>query len=202
VQFPDKSQPEVPQKKTITPVIQGAKISDRGSRQRFFGFLLAESPRELGLKIGREVMVPRMKAGLEASLNAFLSGMLWGGGPRPFDGVVSGTVLRANPSGTNYNAISSGTPLQQAQAQVTTQRSTGVYKNVLCGTQQEAEFLLANLTATFNDYNVVCIADLYEMAGIKPSPSDNAYGWLDIDAARIVKTRDGYELEMPRPRVI
>lgn len=196
-QFPDKSQPEAP-KREIKAVIPTATLSDRGSSRKFFGFLFAESPKELGAKIGREVMVPRIKAGVEASLNAFLSGMLWGGGPRPFDGMVNGTVLRAGSGSPNYNVISSSSGLQQAQA-ATTVKSSGQYKNVVCPSQDRAEILLANLLDTFNHYNVVCVADLYEMAGIKPSPADNAFGWLNLDGARIVKSRDGFELELPRP---
>lgn len=200
MELPDKSIPAGPPKKNLQPVIQGASQAQRPATRRFFDFMFAESPKALGAKIGRDVVVPRIKAGLEEALNSFLAGMLWGGGPRPMSNMVSGTVLRAG--GMSYNQLSHtpvGTPLQAAPQQTS---STGNYQDITCPTQHAAEILLANMYDLFNQYRVVAVADLYEIAGIKPAPSDNAYGWTNLDGARIVKSREGYVLELPRPTLI
>lgn len=194
--LPNKSEPAAPSgKKDIQPVISGATQVSRPATRRFFDFFFAESPRNLGSKIGRDVVVPRLKAAGEEAINSFLHGMLWGNGAKPISNMVQGTVLRAG--GVQYHQISSlpagaATPVPQ-------QTSSGNYQDLVCPTQTEAETLLANLYATFNQYRVVAVADLYEMARIKPAPSDNAFGWYSLDGAKIVKSRDGYVLELPRP---
>jgi hypothetical protein len=96
---------------------------------------------------------------------------------------------------------------QQPQAitqarQANVSRSSGNYEDVLCATQQQAELLLANMYDLINQYRIVAVADLYELAGFNTKPSDQAYGWTSLDGARITHERDGYRLELPRPSLI
>jgi len=206
--LPDKGHPQSPQtpppkKELAHPVAAGAKKADRPATRRFLGFLFAESPRDLGRKIGREVVVPQLKMGLEMAAQGFLSGMLWGnGGMRPPSNIVPGTVIRGG--GTDYRQISTNnSALQQAQQAVPHQTaSTGNYKDVICPTLQQAEYLLANVIDLHNRYRMVTVADLYEAAGLSPAPSDGSYGWTSVDGARISQQRGGYVLEMPRPVLI
>jgi hypothetical protein len=53
-----------------------------------------------------------------------------------------------------------------------------------------------------NQYRVVSVADLYELAEIETQISDNSYGWRSLDGARIRPTGGGYILELPRPTLI
>ena len=202
MELPDKTAPTEQPKKKLAPVVSGAVLSKRPATRRLKDFLLAESPKALAGKIGRDVVVPRVKAGLEEAINSFLAGMLWGDSAnRPIGGNVGRTVLRGGA--TNYNAISSGPPSALTQArQANISRPSGTYEDVICPSQQHAEVLLANMFDLMNRYNVVAVGDLYEMAGITPSPSDNAYGWYSLDGARISKVREGWALELPRPSLI
>lgn len=201
--LPDKSVPEkgssTPPKRHIEPVISGAVQAPRPATRRFLDFMFAEKPKELSAKIGRDVVVPRIKAGVEEALRAFIHGMFWGNGSAPVSNMVQGTVLRAG--GTQYHQISS-LPAGAPPTPAANTTSSGNYQDLVCPTQEDAERLLSNLYATLNQYRVVAVADLYEMARIKPQPSDNSFGWYSLDGARISKTRDGYLLELPRPGVI
>lgn len=198
--LPNKSDNGQPPQKKITQVASGAQEVNRPATRRFMGFLFAESPSDLSKKIGRDVIIPRIKAGVEEAIGSFIHGMFWGGGAtNPLQQFARGTVIRGG--GTNYNAISSQlTGLQQAQA--ASRPSAGPYSDVVLPTQEMAERVLANMYDTLNQYRVVSVADLREMVGITPGTQDNAYGWMSLDNARISKTRDGYLLEMPRPSLI
>lgn len=207
MELPDKSKSEKPQaelpKKNIQPVVESGLVSKspRPMTRRFLEHAFAESPKELAKKVLLNTLVPRGKAALEEAANGFLHGMLWGNSQPPLSNIVKGTVLRGG--GMNYNAISTGSALQQAQAQTPTPtRSSGSYEDLVCPTQEVAERLLAQLYEVFNQYRVVAVADLYEMANITPATSDNAYGWLSLDGARITKERNGYVLTLPRPTLI
>lgn len=198
--LPDKSVPTAP-KKEVKQIVSGAVLVPRPATKRFFDYLFAESPKALGRKIGRDVIVPRLKAGFEEAANSFLSGMLWGDSAnRPLGTIVKGTVLRGG--GVNYHQIG-GSPSLLAQAQQTqVNKSSGNYQDMVLPTQQFAEVLLANMYELLNQYRRVAVADLYEAAGITPAISDNSYGWTSLDGARISKVRDGYLLELPRPTLI
>ena len=50
-----------------------------------------------------------------------------------------------------------------------------------------------------NQYQIVSVADLYDLAGITcRSYTANKYGWTDLRSAKVVRTRDGYILQLPR----
>lgn len=197
--LPDKTATTAPAaKKEIKPVIPGAKKVSRPATRRFADFLFAESPKQLALRIGSNIIVPRIKAGFEEAVNNFLSGMLWGEGGhgRPASNIVQAPVIRA--AGPNYNAIST----QNSMTQAPRTASSGNYQDLAVPTQQYAETLLANMHDLLNQYRVVTVADLYELAGITTQPSDNAYGWTSLEGARIAIVREGYRLELPRPSLI
>lgn len=199
--IPDKSrEPGEVQKKEIKQIVTAVK-APRPATRRIKDYLMAESPKDLAKKIARDIVVPRLKAGFEEAANSFLSGMLWGEGNRPVSNIVKGTVLRGG--GTNYQQISSGpSALTQAREANQSRTSSGNYSDLLCPTQERAEFLLANLLETLGRYHVVAVGDLYEMAGITAQPSDNAYGWYSLDGARIMKERNGYRLMLPSPILV
>lgn len=191
--------PQEPQKKVIKQVVPSgmAHGAKRPASRRFMSFLMSESPRDLAGRIGRDILVPRAKAGLEEAANSFLSGMLWGGGGnRPTSNIVQGAVLRGTGGGgMNYAAISApGQPVVAVTAP-----GTGPYKDVVVPSQQFAEAVLANAYDLMNQYRVIAVGDLYESAGISPEPHHNSYGWYSLDGARIVKDREGYRIELPRP---
>lgn len=198
--LPDKTAPVTgPPKKKIEAVIPvGAKKVERPATRRFFDFLFAESPKDLAKKVGRDVVVPRMKAGVEQALNEFISGMMWGGA-KPTN-VVQGTVLRAG--GNAYSQISTQNAMLQARQALPPSQVAGTYQDLILPTQQHAETLLANMYDLLNQYRVVAVADLYEAAALTPGTSDNAYGWTSFDGARITHDRNGYRLELPRPTLI
>jgi hypothetical protein len=198
--LPDKSIPgSTPPKKEIKQVASGVKQVKRPATKRFMDFLFAESPKNMGRKIGREVVVPNLKRGVQEAINSFINGMFWGGA-NPGGGVMNSTVLR--PGMTAYNAISQpGTNMAMAH-QAVQQQSSGNYQDLFIPTQSMAESTLAQMYELLNMYRVVAVADLYEMVNINPAISDNAFGWTSLDGARIVASGAGFILQLPRPHQI
>lgn len=51
-----------------------------------------------------------------------------------------------------------------------------------------------------SDYQMVSVADLYDLAGVSNhNPSTNRYGWTNLATAQIARTRDGkYIIKLPR----
>lgn len=207
VDLPNKSGEPIltVQAKNIQPVVPEGAVNRaaRPATRRFFNFMFEASPKDLGKEIGRNVIVPRIKLGMEEALNSFISGMFWGNGAnKPISGMVKGTVLRGSAS-TYHNAQNQPSALMQARESVQPNpKSSGNYEDVVCDTQQRAEAILAGAYELLNMYRVICVADLYELARIEPAPSDGSYGWMSLDGARISKVRDGFLLELPRPTLL
>ncbi len=69
----------------------------------------------------------------------------------------------------------------------------------------EAERVLDRLVGIIGDYGVVSVYDLYSLCDITGDYTDRKWGWDDITEmmySDIVRTRDGYLLELPKPEVI
>ena len=66
----------------------------------------------------------------------------------------------------------------------------------------EAEVVLEGLVDLLDEYESVSIADFYELASLENMIefTDNGWGWNNLARARVIRTRDGYEIEFPRPQ--
>lgn len=198
--IPDKSQPAATSKEHRPPVVPKGEAErvKRPASKRFMNFVIAENPKEIAKDVGRNLVVPRLKASFEEAFNSFLAGLLWSnGGNRPGNGIVRGTVL--NPNTTVYGGVVNGgiSPQQLAAAAAPT-RPAG-YQDVKVGSQQLAEALLARLYQDLNEYRMVSIADLYEAANMPTEPQDHKLGWYSLEGAHIEIVRDGFVLALPRP---
>lgn len=197
--LPDKTlgQQPTPPKKVQGPVASGAKLVKRPATKRFMDFVFAESPKEMSKKVGRDVIVPQLKQGLQAAILAFTNGMFWGGGQNPGQAFMQGTVLR--PGMTAYNQVSQNMGGMGMASQAVVNRQAGNYQDITFPTMQMAEAVLGNLYELFNQYRMVSVGDLYELAGIKGEISDNAFGWTSLEGARITAQGAGFLLSLPRP---
>lgn len=199
MEFPDKSKPNQPAApKKVKPVIPGATQVPRPATRRFMDYMFAESPKALAGKVGRDVIVPRLKAGFEETVRSFLSGMLWGNGGSPVNQMIKGTTMRVG--GMNYSQIPPSTTGLAIQANQS--RTGGNYQDIVVPSQQQAEVVLANMFDLLNEYRVVTVANLYELANMSAAISDYNFGWTSLDGARISKVREGFLLELPRPVII
>lgn len=202
MEFPDKTEGPKPsnEKKVKAPVIPAGSATPvaRPATRRVTDFLIAESPKAVSKRIASDVIVPRIKQGLEEALNGLIAGMFWGGsGSRPA-GMTASSLMRGG--GTAYHNISTMGPSTQAR-QASDSKPVS-YEDFVFPSQQYAENILANMMELLNTYRVVAIGDLNDLVGNTSKPSDNAYGWMSLDGARISKDRNGFRLELPRPTLI
>lgn len=73
------------------------------------------------------------------------------------------------------------------------------YDDVIFESRGDADLVLDQLDAAINQFGLVSVADLYDLAGITcPSHTANKYGWTDIRYAKVVRIPDGYILQLPR----
>ena len=47
-------------------------------------------------------------------------------------------------------------------------------------------------------YEVVSVSDLYDMADLVAPHTGNRYGWTDLRNAEVIRVRDGYVIKLPR----
>lgn len=73
------------------------------------------------------------------------------------------------------------------------------YDDIIFETRGDADLVLDQLESAIANYSLASVADLYDLAGITcRSYTANKYGWTDIRTAKVIRTRDGYILQLPR----
>lgn len=73
------------------------------------------------------------------------------------------------------------------------------YDDIIFETRGDADLVLDQLESAIANYGLASVADLYDLAGITcRSYTANKYGWTDIRSAKVIRTRDGYILQLPR----
>lgn len=71
--------------------------------------------------------------------------------------------------------------------------------DVIFETRGDAEKVLDTLCEALSVYGSVSIADFYDLADISSEWTDNNYGWMDLRGAKVIRTRAGYMIDMPKP---
>lgn len=72
------------------------------------------------------------------------------------------------------------------------------YDDIIFETRGDAEEVLYRMEELLVRFDVVSVADLFDMAGISCNYTDNKYGWTDLRNAHVERVRDGYIINLPR----
>ena len=70
------------------------------------------------------------------------------------------------------------------------------------GTVSKAYDVLDKLKDLIEMYEVASVGDLYSLLGITANHVDENWGWHDLSASAIVRSRDGFFLDLPKPENI
>lgn len=72
------------------------------------------------------------------------------------------------------------------------------YDDIVFDNRGDAEEVLYRMEELLERFDVVSVADLFDMAGISCNYTDNKYGWTDLRSAHVERVRDGYIINLPR----
>ena len=71
--------------------------------------------------------------------------------------------------------------------------------SIIFATRSEAEDVLNRMISICDLRGVVTVGDLYNLASMSQSYTDENWGWRDLRNARVVHISSGYILDLPRP---
>ena len=73
---------------------------------------------------------------------------------------------------------------------------------IIISSKEEAEAVLDRMSDILQVYNVVSVADLYDLIGIPSTHIDNKWGWSSLYGLKTRQVREGFLLELPPMEVI
>lgn len=179
--------------KRVEKVVHGKVKTKKNNARKLTDVFITEDAANVKNYILFDVIVPSIKKALYDLVVGALDMTLFGGK----GGNNSKHSISDKVSYKDYNSISSRDSRSYSSTKTTT-TSGYSYDDIVLETRGEAESVLSRMDEIIEEYDSVRVADLYDLVGITGDYTDNKYGWTNIRNARVVRTRDGYKIEMPR----
>lgn len=189
--FPSNSRKTKP---AVERVVKTPARIDKGSlgKQALQAFF-AEDVKEVGQYLLWDIALPSVKNAVSDIFTSGIDRLLFGGDGGP-------QRSRGNKTYTSYSNRTYGrreTPTERTYTQ--RDRREHNLDSIIFATRSEAEDVLNHLISICDQYDVATVGDLYGMAGISQSYTDENWGWRDLRSGRAVRSRNGYILDLPKP---
>lgn len=174
--------------KKVEKVVKGsAKPKKKSELRKIADAFIQEDVGTVRNYIFGEVLVPAIKKTFADIVTNALDMFLWGkgGSRRP----------RSSAERISYRNCYDSPRLTIRESE---RRRSYDYDDIILDSREEADQVLARMEELLDDYNMVSVADFYDLVGITGKTTDNRYGWTDLRDASVVRDRDGYLIKLPR----
>lgn len=173
-----------PEKKDIQKVVSGStKVKKKSGFSKFLTEFLPAGASSVKTYVIEDILIPTIKKAISGTVDMFLYGS-----PNRKPGAPAARV--------SYDRF-----YTDSVARVEAKPKVGYsYDNVVFDGRGDAEVVLEQMNEIISNYGMVSVADLYELSGMTGNFTDNRYGWYDLRTATVLRGRDGYELQLPRPQ--
>lgn len=180
--------------KKVEKVISGnARVKQKSELRKFTDLFISEDASSLKEKLIFDVLVPSITGMLSDFFHTGIDTVFGKGSSRR-----RSSSDRFKADYVSYDKISYNRRDERSRrdSQVKNARH---YNEIYLDTKGEAEEVLSRMDEMLDMYQVVSIADLYDLVGITHDYTDCKYGWTDLSSAMSVRTREGdYLLKLPR----
>lgn len=175
--------------KKLDKVVTGAARTKKKSEARkFFNIFVPDDTENVKSSILSDVIVPGVKAAIADVISIVLFGDTGRIGGRKSGG--SRIAYQKYYDDRRDDRREYGRPRAAVGFE---------YDDIVFETRGDADLVLDQLESAIAKYDVASVADLYDLAGVTcRNYTANRYGWSDIQAAKVVRTSDGYVIRLPR----
>lgn len=177
-----------PVKKLDKVVSGGAKTRKKSEVRKFANIFVPEDVENVKSYILMDVIVPGVKGAIADAMSILLFGET---------GRIGGR--RDKGSRVSYQRYYDDRR-DDRRDYARPRAATGFeYDDIVFDSRGDADMVLDHLEEAIANYGLASVADLYDLSGVTcRSYTANKYGWTDIRTAKVIRTRDGYILQLPR----
>lgn len=158
-----------------------------------------EDNREVGNYLWKDVIIPFFKD--------FIVEIIEGGVEKKMYGTTSSRRggRRGRNESTSYSSYYKSDRPNRNRNNDSDRNEVRDYKDLLFYERSDAEEILTTLCDLIEQYGEASIGDLYDAAGITQDDNfakNNGYGWKNLSSATVRRVKEGYILDLPRPRYL
>jgi len=178
---------KLPEKRAEKIISGAAKTKKKSELRKLADIFIPEDVQDIRAYIMSTILIPAAKKAIVDVVDIFLYGE-----------TGSSSGRRKTPGErVSYNNCYGG---RNNRRESDSQRTRAVYEydDIFFDTRGEADAVLTGMDEVMDSYDLVRVADMFDLAGITPPFTANDYGWYDIQSAKIVRVKDGYMIKMPK----
>lgn len=172
-------------KKVVTGKVRTKKKSEMS---KFKDVFIAEDAQNVKSYIFMDVLVPAVKKAISDIVRDGIDMILYGDTKR--------SSRSSNSSYVSYRDYSNRDRDRRDDRR--TVRSGFDFEDIIFETRGDAEEVRSLMDELLDQYQVVSVADLYDLAGMSSPYTANKYGWTNLRNAEVMRVRDGYILKLPK----
>lgn len=178
-----------PSKKKVKGVAKG-KFKDQSGANKFKNALISDDVQDIKSYVIWDMILPAVRDGIRTVLIGTVEALF--GGRR-----VSGGSNPSNASYISYNRVGKKEIRTDNAPSGISRINDIVYQN-----RAEATDVLDTMRDVIDQYEVVTVNDLWDIAELPGTWTGANYGWTDLTRASVVFDRGDWRLSLPRPIVI
>lgn len=141
---------------------------------------------------GVSIILPAVKDMLEDAITGMVRGAFSGGD-------FSRSARKAGNGYVDYGSFGKKTQTVEKRELSARARSQHDFRELILESRAEGDYILSQLEDLISQYGQATVMDMYKLAGIQGSFTDDKWGWLDLREARVRTHSGGYLLDMPKP---
>lgn len=186
-------QKETAVEKKVEKVISGTAKRKPDAARKFMGMFAPGDMSSIKEYIVMDIVVPAIKKMVSEIIRNGTDMLMYGESGRSKN-------YNGNSDKVSYRSYYGSNDSSRSNSQSSNRtRSVFDYDNIIIPTRQEAEEVIRRMDEIIEIYQMVSVADLYDLCGVTDHNYMNAkYGWMNIRTAEAVRVRDGYILKLPR----
>lgn len=181
------------------PVVKGkVKVKKEPLSRKFSNVFLSDSVDNVKSYVIFDVIVPAVKN--------LIVDMITNGTEMLVNGRSGGRAgRRSSNDREQYSRISRGNNIGRNDAPVHgTPRNRYGYYDIIFDSRGDAREVLDCMYDILDKFKMVSVADYYELGRAEEyeTYTDRKYGWFNLDAADVVRDRDGYRILLPKTELL
>ena len=186
------------EEKRVEKVAKGEVRMQKSFSNKLHDDLELEDNHEVGAFIWKDIVIPKIKD--------FVYEIITGGLEKKMYGTSSGRRGGSSRNGSSsYSSYYKSDRPNRNRSNDSDRGEVRDYKDLLFYERTDAEEILSALCDLIEQYGEASIGDLYDAAGITQDDNfakNNGYGWKNLAQATVRRVKEGYILDMPRPRYL
>jgi len=166
--------------------------------RRFMDNFVRGDARSAGEYMLWEILVPAAKDAVSDAVGGGIERILFG----ESRGTSRRGRTRSRGNGfVNYGGMSRD-PREEPRRLSNRGRAQHDFDEIILPTRDEAEVVIEQMGVHLDKYEFVTVADMLAFCGLSSTHTDQKWGWDTLSDASVARTRDGYLLDLPRPKPI